>query len=327
MTSLLSEKNLIKRSVHDLGKIDPQHQFEYFADELCQVTNQCGCNKVDDRTDFPARFDVLDIGTNRAALIQAPPVNVFRTAKHIKQADENCFFLNYVIQGRAKVKNAQKLQLVNPGSIFTGDEEYPDAFQPLDNSRFFNILEIRLRDKRFRHTNMPDIIFHEKRFNLHRLVPLLRSTLHQLALCLKEKKDNDAAKLLAIAESIITMIAEDDEDFKNFRPSNDQIFSLIDAEMNNALSNTELNLDGLASQLRISKRRIQRILADKQTTFTDVLRQKRMKLAYNQLKNKNLSNKSIAEIAFSCGYSEHASFHRAFKKEFGKTPGEVQRKM
>lgn len=327
MTSLQIENKLIKRSTHDLGQIDPKYQFEYFADELCQVTNQCSCNKIGKRIDFPARFDVLDKGVNRAALIQAPPVNVFRTSKHIQQAEENCFFLNYVINGSAQVTNAEKRQSVSPGSIFTGDEQYPDAFNPLYENDQFNILEIRLGDQKLRNSNMPEIILHEKRFNLHRLVPLLRNTLHQLAFSLKETKDNEAEKLLTIAESIITMIAEDNEDFKNFRPSSEHIFNLIDAEISNTLSNPDLNLDKLAGQLQVSKRRIQRILAEKETTFTDFIRKKRLKHAYTQLRNNTLAHKSIAEIAFSCGYSEHASFHRAFKKEFGKTPGEIQREM
>lgn len=73
----------------------------------------------------------------------------------------------------------------------------------------------------------------------------------------------------------------------------------------------------VSEKLAISKRSLQRALADEGTTFIDILQDTRQKLAIHYLQKTDIA---ISEIAFLLGFIEENSFYRAFKNWTGKTP-------
>jgi AraC-like DNA-binding protein len=84
------------------------------------------------------------------------------------------------------------------------------------------------------------------------------------------------------------------------------------------LAGGDPSIDGVASRLGIARRSLQRRLAEAGTSFTTVLEEMRERLARSYLLNRDLS---IAEVAFLLGYSETPTFHRAFRRWTGLTPG------
>ncbi|MEO8250392.1 MAG: helix-turn-helix transcriptional regulator [Burkholderiales bacterium] len=56
--------------------------------------------------------------------------------------------------------------------------------------------------------------------------------------------------------------------------------------------------------------------------FTDLVRERRMRLARTQLLN---SSKSIAQVAWACGFPDEAYFSRCFRKACGMPPGRFRR--
>ena len=58
-------------------------------------------------------------------------------------------------------------------------------------------------------------------------------------------------------------------------------------------------------------------------TIFKSLTQERMKIAYKHIQENELS---VSEISFKAGYENVSNFISVFKKEFGKTPGEMRRK-
>ena len=73
----------------------------------------------------------------------------------------------------------------------------------------------------------------------------------------------------------------------------------------------------VALRLKTSVRTLNRLLADEGTSHRKMLDSVRQELATRHLARNELS---IAEIAFLLGFSELASFHRAFKRWTGATP-------
>ena len=81
---------------------------------------------------------------------------------------------------------------------------------------------------------------------------------------------------------------------------------------------------GVAKQLGVTERTLQRYLKSEGTSFSQLLENTRKELAEQYLAE---SERSIAETALLLGYSDVIAFHRAFRRWNGITPGQHRRKM
>ena len=81
------------------------------------------------------------------------------------------------------------------------------------------------------------------------------------------------------------------------------------------------SVESVAQKLFVSRRTLQRKLADEHTTFQQQLNSTRLLLAKNYIKNENRRSE---EIAFLLGYEDVASFLRAFNAWTGMTVTEYR---
>ncbi|MCL7945072.1 AraC family transcriptional regulator [Marinobacter sp. ATCH36] len=79
--------------------------------------------------------------------------------------------------------------------------------------------------------------------------------------------------------------------------------------------------DMVADNLGMTSRTLQRKLSQEGVSYQQLLDEVRQVMAEDFLTNSDLG---IPEIALRLGYSETTSFHRKFKAETGKTPGEFR---
>lgn len=75
--------------------------------------------------------------------------------------------------------------------------------------------------------------------------------------------------------------------------------------------------EDVAKQLGVSTRTLKRRLADQGTTFSDLVDDQRRQRALLLIENRELS---VGEVAARLGYTEIASFTRAFRRWTGQTP-------
>ncbi len=80
---------------------------------------------------------------------------------------------------------------------------------------------------------------------------------------------------------------------------------------------------GIASQLNMSLRNLQRKLHDQGTNYKSILEGTRKKLTLEYIQQKHLS---ISEIGYLVGFSNTSNFNRAFKRWTKLTPGEYRNK-
>lgn len=96
---------------------------------------------------------------------------------------------------------------------------------------------------------------------------------------------------------------------------------LIDAH----LPSDELSLPWLAARLGLSARSLQRLFHDRGTSFSALVRAKRLRLVREQLDRRLSVHGSIAELAFRAGFRDLSNFNRAFRAAFGVSPRDYHR--
>ncbi|MBO9399150.1 helix-turn-helix domain-containing protein [Shimia sp. R9_2] len=79
----------------------------------------------------------------------------------------------------------------------------------------------------------------------------------------------------------------------------------------------DANMDQISHNIGLTSRTLRRLLKRENTTFSDILASTRLEVAQKYLRDAELSTQ---EIAFVLGFSDAASFHRAFRRWTGKTP-------
>ena len=84
----------------------------------------------------------------------------------------------------------------------------------------------------------------------------------------------------------------------------------------------ESSVESLARRIGWSVRTLQRRLTARGFSYSDLLHDVRKTLALNLLENRSLS---IAQIAYSIGYSDVSTFNHAFRRWVGQAPREYRR--
>jgi AraC-like DNA-binding protein len=95
----------------------------------------------------------------------------------------------------------------------------------------------------------------------------------------------------------------------------------VDSLLLPILHKGEANMDAVADSMKISRQTLYRALKYEGVTFEQVLDQLRHRLALEYLRGKKTT---VNETAYLVGFSDPASFSRAFKRWTGKSPSEVR---
>jgi AraC-like DNA-binding protein len=101
-------------------------------------------------------------------------------------------------------------------------------------------------------------------------------------------------------------------------PAEDDTIARVRAAIRALLPHGEPSLEAVASRLGVGARTLQRRLRDHEWTFRGLIDEVRRECALIHLANPEVS---VAEVAFSLGFSSPSAFHHAFRRWTGRSPG------
>ena len=87
-----------------------------------------------------------------------------------------------------------------------------------------------------------------------------------------------------------------------------------------------LGAAAVASALGVSVRHLHRVFASQGQTLGEYVRERRLQQCRAALEDERWRDRSVTEIAFSCGFSDSAHFSRSFKSRFGISPRKFRQK-
>jgi AraC-like DNA-binding protein len=86
----------------------------------------------------------------------------------------------------------------------------------------------------------------------------------------------------------------------------------------------EISLSDLAARHRLSTRYVRMLFEREGTSFSDFVREERLKHACAKLLSPRFDHLLISEIAYEVGFNDLSYFNRAFRRRFGRSPREVR---
>jgi len=86
------------------------------------------------------------------------------------------------------------------------------------------------------------------------------------------------------------------------------------------LFNTELSVEFVANQVRLSSRYVHRLFEDSPLTLSAWIWRERLEAARSALLSASCAARSLTDIAYSVGFKDPAHFSRLFKTTYGCTP-------
>lgn len=90
------------------------------------------------------------------------------------------------------------------------------------------------------------------------------------------------------------------------------------------LANPALSAAWLGAQLSLSDRYVHLLVAGTGTSFSDLVRRKRVELARKMLEQPRAVPRRIVDVAYAVGFGDLSNFNRAFRQRFDCTPSDVQ---
>lgn len=99
---------------------------------------------------------------------------------------------------------------------------------------------------------------------------------------------------------------------------------MLKADVAANLTRGDLTLDELAARHGISPQYVRALFRAEGTTFTDFLRNERLKHAYRRLTDPRFAASNISAIALESGFNDLSYFNRSFRRRYGMTPSEAR---
>jgi AraC family transcriptional regulator, regulatory protein of adaptative response / methylphosphotriester-DNA alkyltransferase methyltransferase len=87
-------------------------------------------------------------------------------------------------------------------------------------------------------------------------------------------------------------------------------------------ADASLSLGAMARSIATSRRQLQRVFGERQTSFRRELQRVRMTRAAELLRDRTLP---VAAVARAVGYRQPAQFSKAFRRHHGRPPSQLRR--
>jgi AraC-like DNA-binding protein len=272
--------------------------------------------EVPDERNFAARWTSRAVGPLQMIALEATDQRIVHMSEERNAADEPMFQLLYCTRAPIEARIGAKHFVVGQGE-----------FTLVDNTQSYDMrmgahkaIDLVI-PRRLLHRWLPDPEqYVAKPFSAskHWGIPL-GSYLATMA----REIDNAVLPASVIADQVGTLLAL----AVGYRetPCTKHKTALLQRALrliNDRQGNPELHPDTVASELGISKRYLQALLAEAGMTFVGCLTAARLDKASELLSDRRASQLQISDISLQCGYLDPSYFARAFRRRFGMGPRE-----
>ena len=307
----------LQRVSYDQETHEGEAAFEVWQ-EACRPVLQVSPREP--ASDFKTKFEFYDVAGLIFNHVQYSAASYRRTSQHLRRTNDDAFVLHLLLRGNevgvAGRKGGQAFRM-GPDRIVLHDwgQTYAstaDATEQISVAipRHF----IERHDLLYRRdpviswslSSAPGRLLSSALIGVWRGLPTLTT----------EEAPSVAAGFLGLLNGILGQ--------PDSLPSDHASYAMMKAWLRRNLGQPGLGPTDLVKQFPHSRASVYRLFA-KVGGVQAFIREERLIACYWQLAHGDLNGRNVRDLACSYGYPDPGHFHRAFKRRFGMTPGEVAR--
>lgn len=273
---------------------------------------------------FSARLESFTVEAGSFGRTKMSPLIGSRDRLEISRSPESCLYANYVLAGQLHVDQGDRVSSAKPGDLIiydsatplkhikVGDEGFEDLAFSIPKSR------IKAEGRRIENTLIP------ARMIIAPLVGCFSYLTRPMSSAASDELEAVASACAAYLPLALGWTTGGEQGAKLATVPNryeTELLKFIDDQ----LANADLSPRMAAQHFEISVRYVHKLFAMRGTTFGNYVRAKRLNRIRRDLHSLPRSQ-PVSMLAYRWGFNELSTFLRAFKKEFGCTPGQYRSK-
>ncbi|SDS43861.1 AraC-like ligand-binding domain-containing protein [Actinoplanes derwentensis] len=286
-------------------------QFSHWRELICQAFLAL-TPESDLRDGFAGSVTQWPLGALSIARIVSQRQRVDRTERDLAAGSPPGYYANLQLAGVSTMRQSGRVTTLRPGDVAVVDTTEPFTFEFGGDFRqlsFFipgPLLRAQVTGRIATATRIPTTA--GAGAALRHLLTALPTGTPRLA--------PHAAGLLAVALSESPAVSARRAPHSHARAV---------ADIEEHLTDDDLSPSATARRLEISVRSVHALFAGRELTYSATVRRLRLERAARDLCDPARAHLRVADVAADAGFADTAGFHRAFRRQFGRTPAQLRR--
>lgn len=270
---------------------------------------------------FSGKIAYSQMSSATIAEVASSQLKVIRPEKYIQDPEEDFYKINFQLKGDASVSQSGRTAELKPGMWTIYDNTRPYELQM--HSDYRQLLFVVPRSQLLNRLPTIDLFLAQP---MHSNTGMGRLLFQFIEGALQESEQINTESQTHTVQMMFDLLMLG---LANSNPHQDQSAVPLSAShrmvqlrqfIASHLHNPDLSADMLASNLFLSKRYIQQLFANENTTVNQTIWQMRLERCQKDLEDPRLANRPIQDIALAWGFRNGAHFSRLFKQFTGSTP-------
>jgi AraC family transcriptional activator of tynA and feaB len=288
---------------------EPRRQFEYWREMICEAFLDLSPESVQ-RDRFAGAVTQWPTGIAR---IGSQRQRVRRTARDIARAPRSGYYANLQVRGSSVMRQGGRTAVLAPGDLAVVYTDEPFEFEfGTDFTQLSLFVPGVLLPGRIPTATRVGTVTGAGAAARHAMTALAGSPL----------APESAARLATLTGGLLGVALANTEPSGSARDHRTYRAALADIVEH--LGDDDLSPPATARRLGLSVRSLHGLFAGRERSYAGTVRRMRLELALRSLRDPNLAHLRVVDVAAEAGFGDVASFHRAFRREFGRTPASIR---
>jgi AraC family transcriptional activator of tynA and feaB len=296
----------------------PAGQFRYWRELICEAFLDL-TPESDVRDRFTGIVTQWPLGELSLARIDSQRQRVMRTDLDISRAPRAGYYANLQLRGTSKMRQGDRVAVLRPGDIAVVDTGQQYAFDFDTDFRQLSLFIPRaLLDAQVsgpvRTATRVDTATGVGAAVRQAMVAMARSAL----------TPQSAVRLATLTGGMLSIALDSAAGTRCDEARSVRSYRAALADIEEHLADDDLSPATTARRLGVSVRWLHRLFAGRERTYAGTVRRLRLEIAWRNLQDRACAHLRVIDIAADAGFGDVTSFHRAFRREFGRTPAQVR---
>jgi AraC family transcriptional activator of tynA and feaB len=293
-------------------------QFAYWRELICEAFLHL-TPESDEREGFAGQVVQWPLGELSIASIRSQRQRVRRTSRDIARAPHTGYYANLQVVGSSVMTQASRSTVLRPGDLAIVDTTVPFEFGFRDDFRQLSFyLPQALLDNQLE-AAVPTAT------RVSTATGVGAAVRHALfALAGNQLPGGVANRLATHAGGLLAVALAGPVDQHRVATRHDKVYAAALADIAEHLGDDDLSPPTTALRLAVSVRLLHAVFAGRERTFAAEVRRRRLEVARRDLQDPARAHLRVIDVAVEAGFVNVASFHRAFHREFGRTPAQLR---